>query len=98
MEISNWKRTTLLFLMVMLVCFQIQSKAQEDLTYKEIPVGVILDMGSWVGKTVHSCITITLSEFYKVNSHYQTRIVVHNRDTQGETLHALQTGKSFTDG
>ncbi|KAJ9567206.1 hypothetical protein OSB04_003172 [Centaurea solstitialis] len=69
----------------------IQPEAQEDLAYKEIPVGVILDMGSWVGKTVHSCIAITLSEFYKVNSHYQTRIVVHNRDTQGETLHALHT-------
>ncbi|GJZ21603.1 extracellular ligand-binding receptor [Tanacetum coccineum] len=65
------------------------SKAQEDSSYKEIPVGVILDMGSWVGKTVHSCITMALSDFYTVNSHYKTRIVLHSRDTHGEPLHAL---------
>ncbi|KAJ9567207.1 hypothetical protein OSB04_003173 [Centaurea solstitialis] len=67
----------------------IHSKAQEDPSYKEIPVGVILDMGSWVGKTVHSCITISLSDFYMVNSPYKTRIVLHYRDTHGEPLHAL---------
>ncbi|KAJ9567210.1 hypothetical protein OSB04_003176 [Centaurea solstitialis] len=72
-------------------CFaMVQPIAQDDSAYTEIPVGVILNMRSWVGKTVHSCITIALSEFYKINDHYQTRIVVHNRDTQGETLHALR--------
>ncbi|KAA8550528.1 hypothetical protein F0562_002212 [Nyssa sinensis] len=55
----------------------------------EIPVGVILDMGSWVGKTVHSCITMAVSEFYALNSHYKTRIVLHTRDSQGEPLPAL---------
>ncbi|KAJ9567212.1 hypothetical protein OSB04_003178 [Centaurea solstitialis] len=93
MEISNKKRTGLLFLTMMLLCFQIQSKAQEDSTYKEIPVGVILNMGSWVGKTIHSCIIIALSEFYKVNGHYQTRLLLQNRDTQGETLHALHSAQ-----
>nr|GEU93743.1 extracellular ligand-binding receptor [Tanacetum cinerariifolium] len=68
---------------------KICSKAQEDSSYKEIPVGVILDMGSWVGKTVHSCMTMALSDFYTVNSHYKTRIVLHSRDTHGEPLHAL---------
>nr|GEZ74692.1 extracellular ligand-binding receptor [Tanacetum cinerariifolium] len=65
------------------------SKAQEDSSYKEIPVGVILDMGSWVGKIVHSCMNMALSEFYTVNNHYKTRIVLHSRDTHGEPLHAL---------
>ncbi|KAJ9565105.1 hypothetical protein OSB04_001071 [Centaurea solstitialis] len=88
---SNKKRAHLLLLVLMLLCFRVQPKAQDDSAYMEIPVGVILNMRSLVGKTVHSCITIALSEFYKVNSHYQTRIVVHNRDTQGETLHALHT-------
>ncbi|XP_024981032.1 glutamate receptor 1.4-like [Cynara cardunculus var. scolymus] len=91
MEINGRKRTNLLFLILMLLYFQLHLKAHEDPSYKEIPVGVILDMGSRVGKIIHSCITITLSEFYKVNSHYQTRIVLHNRDIQGETLHALHT-------
>ncbi|CAK9154355.1 unnamed protein product [Ilex paraguariensis] len=56
---------------------------------KEIPVGLILDLGSWVGKTVHSCITMAISDFYAQNSHYKKRIVLHTRDSQGEPLHAL---------
>ncbi|XP_024980757.1 glutamate receptor 1.2-like isoform X1 [Cynara cardunculus var. scolymus] len=67
----------------------IYSKAQEYPSYKEIPVGVILDMGSWVRKTIYGCITMALSDFYTVNSHYQTRIVLHDRDTHGEPLQAL---------
>ncbi|KAJ9565143.1 hypothetical protein OSB04_001109 [Centaurea solstitialis] len=93
MEMSTKKSTHLFLLLIMLtlLCYQVQPKAQDDSSYTEIPVGVILDMRSWVGKTVHSCITIALFEFYKVNDHYQTRIVVHNRDSRGETLHALRT-------
>ncbi|KAD4584316.1 hypothetical protein E3N88_21917 [Mikania micrantha] len=55
----------------------------------EIPVGVILDMGSRVGQTIMSCISIAVSEFYAVNSHYKTRIVLHSRDTHGEPMHAV---------
>ncbi|GJW80107.1 hypothetical protein Tco_0144082 [Tanacetum coccineum] len=72
---------------------QICSKAQEDSSYKEIPVGVILDMGSWVGKIVHSCMNMALSDFYTVNNHYKTRIVIHSMDTHGEPLHALSADK-----
>ncbi|KAK1436981.1 hypothetical protein QVD17_02765 [Tagetes erecta] len=66
------------------------SQAQNaDPPYMEIPIGVILDMGSWVGKTVHSWISMAVSEFYTINNHYKTRIVLHIRDTHGEPLHAL---------
>ncbi|PWA35082.1 Extracellular ligand-binding receptor [Artemisia annua] len=92
MEIISRKRTDVFFLILMLFCFQLPIKAQDDPSY-EIPVGVILDMGSWVGKTVHSCITMTLSDFYTVNNRYKTRIILHGRDTHGEPLHALSTGK-----
>ncbi|KAL8232960.1 hypothetical protein R6Q57_002738 [Mikania cordata] len=64
-------------------------KAQADPPYLEVPVGVILDMGSRVGKTIMSCISIAVSEFYADNSHYKTRIVIHSRDTHGEPIHAL---------
>ena len=93
MDISSRKRRDLLFLVLMTLCFQIRSNAQEVPAYNEIPVGVILDMGSWLGKTVHSCITMALSDFYTLNSNYTTRIVIHNRDTHGEPLHALSAGK-----
>ncbi|KAD4584312.1 hypothetical protein E3N88_21913 [Mikania micrantha] len=55
----------------------------------EVPVGVILDMGSRIGKTIMSCISIAVSEFYTDNSPYKTRIVLHSRDTHGEPIHAL---------
>ncbi|KAJ9567211.1 hypothetical protein OSB04_003177 [Centaurea solstitialis] len=90
MEINGKKSICHLFLILMLlICFQLHSKAQENESYKEIPVGVILDMGSLVGKSVHSCITMALSDFYTVNSHYKTRILLHDRNTHGEPLHAL---------
>ncbi|KAI3678653.1 hypothetical protein L6452_37954 [Arctium lappa] len=72
-----------------MLLWELRSKAQEDPSYKEIPVGVILDLGSWVGRTVHSCITMAVSDFYAVNSHYKTRIVLHDRDAHGEPMHAL---------
>ncbi|KAL8253094.1 hypothetical protein R6Q59_036787 [Mikania micrantha] len=91
MEIISSKSPCLFVLILILLCFLTHSKAQADPPFMEIPVGVILDMGSRVGKTVNSCISIVLSEFYAVNSHYKTRIVLHSRDTHGEPLHALST-------
>ncbi|KAM0067032.1 putative solute-binding protein family 3/ domain of MltF [Helianthus debilis subsp. tardiflorus] len=90
MDISRNRKST--YLILILLCFQIHSKAQEDPPCIEISVGVILDMGSWVGKTVHSWITMAVSEFYRVNSHYKTRILLHSRDTHGEPRQALSAG------
>ncbi|KAJ9565139.1 hypothetical protein OSB04_001105, partial [Centaurea solstitialis] len=90
MEISRKKSINLLFLILMLLCFQILSDTQEDPL--EIPVGVILDMGSWDGKTIYGCIRMAVSDFYTVNSRYKTRIVLHNRDTHGEPLNSLSAG------
>lgn len=92
MEINSRTSLYLNFILIsILVCFQIYSKAEAEADM-EIPVGVILDMGSSSGKTVHRCISMAVSEFYAVNSHYKTRIALHNRDTHGEPLHALSAG------
>ncbi|CAI9300861.1 unnamed protein product [Lactuca saligna] len=77
------------FLILMLLSFQTLLTANEDPSYKDIQVGVILDMESWVGKIVYGCITQAISDFYTENPHYRTRIVFTKRDTQGETLRAL---------
>ncbi|KAA8550518.1 hypothetical protein F0562_002202 [Nyssa sinensis] len=78
-------------LLTQLFAHELNQSASDGLSTvaNEIPVGVILDMGSWVGKTVHSCITMAVSEFYALNSHYKTRIVLHTRDSKGEPLPAL---------
>ncbi|MFS7964439.1 hypothetical protein Hanom_Chr08g00750391 [Helianthus anomalus] len=58
-------------------------------------VGVILDIGSGVGKVIYRCITMDISDFYKANPHYITRIVFNTTDTKGEPLIALYAGMPF---
>lgn len=55
----------------------------------EIKVGVILDMGSLTGKSIYSCITMALSDFYASNGQYRTRIILHLRDSQGQSMLAI---------
>ncbi|MBA0576464.1 hypothetical protein Golob_027507, partial [Gossypium lobatum] len=54
-----------------------------------IHVGLILDAQSWVGKIVDSCISLAISDFYSRNRHYQTKLIVHNRDSEGDSLLVL---------
>lgn len=61
----------------------------------EIPVGVIVDEGSWVGKTVEISMSMAISDFYALNSHYKTRVVLHTRNSEGEPLRALSAGMFF---
>ncbi|KAL7584331.1 hypothetical protein Lser_V15G42039 [Lactuca serriola] len=77
------------FLTLMLLSFQSLLAAHEDPTYKEVQVGVILDMESGVGKVIYRCISMAISDFYTANPHYTTRIAFTTRDTKGEPLRAL---------
>lgn len=61
----------------------------------EIPVGVIVDEGSWVGKTVEISMSMAICDFYALNSHYKTRVVLHTRNSEGEPLRALSAGMFF---
>ncbi|KAL5737984.1 hypothetical protein ACOSP7_030745 [Xanthoceras sorbifolium] len=58
---------------------------------EEIHVGVILDMGSWEGKTLQTCISMAISDFYTKHDYYKTRVVLHTRDSKGEPLLALSS-------
>ena len=63
---------------------------------QNVSVGVVLDMESWVGKMGLSCIHMSLSEFYEANSHYNTRIVLHPKDSAADVVGAAAAGsKSF---
>ena len=61
----------------------------------EVHVGVILDMGSREGKTIHSCVSMAISDFYSLHTDYEVRIVLHTRDSKGNPLLALSAGKLF---
>lgn len=57
-----------------------------------VDVGIVLDMESWIGKSIHSCITMAISDFYALNEGYGTRLVVHTRDTKGDPLQTISEG------
>ncbi|CAH1433107.1 unnamed protein product [Lactuca virosa] len=54
-----------------------------------IGMGIILDMESWIGKSIHKCITMAISDFYDLNHSYKTRIVVHTRDSKGDLVKSM---------
>lgn len=59
-----------------------------------INVGVVLDMDEWFGKMSMSCISVALSDFYSSDhgSSYQTRLVLHTRDSKRDIVGAAAAG------
>ncbi|KAL5562236.1 hypothetical protein UlMin_031983 [Ulmus minor] len=58
----------------------------------EVHVGVILDMDSIEAKIVHSCISMSLADFYTLHTNYYTKLVLHTRDSKRQPLLALSSG------
>ena len=69
--------------------------AQNAIEYKEeeFHVGVILDMGTAVGKVAHTSILIAVKDFYAVHLNYTTRLVLHIRDSMSDDVQAASAGK-----
>ena len=57
----------------------------------EVKVGVILDSDT-VGKVGLSCLKMALSDFYESRSFYNTRLVLHVRDSNKDVVRAASTG------
>ncbi|EOX93708.1 Glutamate receptor 1.1, putative [Theobroma cacao] len=96
MEMKRKNRILLLFVIINLTSCLGKLSGKPVLTNKtenemvnEVHVGVILDMGSLEGKILQRCISMAISDFYSVHDHYKTRLVLHTRDSKGETLNAL---------
>ncbi|XP_026397111.1 glutamate receptor 2.7-like [Papaver somniferum] len=51
-------------------------------------VGVILDLTSTVGNVTETCISIAVSNFYKIHPNQNTRVVTHIRDSKGDPITA----------
>ncbi|TXG55691.1 hypothetical protein EZV62_020947 [Acer yangbiense] len=67
------------------------NKTHQKSVAEEIDVGVILDMGSWEGRILQSCISMAISDFHNIHGYSKTRIVIHNRDSKAEPLRALSS-------
>ncbi|PUZ74981.1 hypothetical protein GQ55_1G110300 [Panicum hallii var. hallii] len=55
---------------------------------EEFHVGVVLDLGTIVGKVAHTNISIAVEDFYAVHPNYTTRIVLHVRDSLSDDVQA----------
>ncbi|XP_010098408.2 glutamate receptor 2.7 [Morus notabilis] len=54
----------------------------------EVNVGVILNLDTGVGKVGLSCLKMALSDFYNSRSFYNTRLVLHVRDSNKDVVKA----------
>lgn len=60
--------------------------------HKELHVGVILDLDSLVGKIARTSISLAMEDFYAAHGHYNTRLVLHIRDSKTDDLQAASDG------
>jgi glutamate receptor, ionotropic, plant len=59
----------------------------------EFDVGVVLDLGTTVGKVALTSITMAIEDFYAVHSNYTTRLALHIKDSMGDDVQAACAGK-----
>ncbi|KAL6846533.1 hypothetical protein ACP4OV_023981 [Aristida adscensionis] len=55
---------------------------------EEFHVGVVLDLGTIVGKVARTSISIAMEDFYATHPNYTTRLVPHFRDSMGDDVEA----------
>ncbi|KAG7588966.1 Ionotropic glutamate receptor [Arabidopsis suecica] len=66
-----------------------------NIVFEEVRVGLVVDLGSIQGKILKTSISLALSDFYRVNNSYRTRVSVLARDSQGDPLLALAAAKDL---
>jgi ionotropic glutamate receptor len=59
---------------------------------EEFHVGVILDLGSLVGKVSRTSISLAAEDFYSVHQNYRTKLAIHIRDSMGNEVQAASAG------
>ena len=65
----------------------------EPLMAKEvIPIGVVLDLNSPVGRVAESYMSMALSDFYAVNDNYSTRLTLFKEDSGDDVVAAASAG------
>jgi ionotropic glutamate receptor len=65
----------------------------EPLMAKEIiPVGVVLDLNSTVGRVAESYMSIALSDFYAVNDNYRTKLSLFTKNSGDDVIAAASAG------
>ncbi|KAM0880690.1 hypothetical protein ACQ4PT_033394 [Festuca glaucescens] len=76
-----------LLLLLLPISFAIAQNAPTE-EVQEFHVGVILDLGSMVGKIARTSISLAMEDFYAVHQNYSTKIVLHIRDSMSDDVQA----------
>ncbi|CAE6070320.1 unnamed protein product [Arabidopsis arenosa] len=79
-----------LHLLLISNCFASSQNGDVDERVRiQVRVGLVLDLGSVEGKIVRSSVSMALSDFYVINSHFKTRVSLSVKNSHGEPLLAL---------
>ena len=57
-----------------------------------IPIGVVLDLKSPVGRVAERYMSMALSDFYAVNHNYSTRLSLFTKDSGNDVIAAASAG------
>ncbi|KAL1825360.1 hypothetical protein ACET3Z_012138 [Daucus carota] len=68
-----------------------------DHVIEEVKIGLLLDLNSSLGKMVESCIKMAYSDFYKLHSHYRTRLLFRTENYHGIVEAALKAQELLND-
>jgi ionotropic glutamate receptor len=61
----------------------------------EFHVGVILNLGSLVGKVAQTSVSLAVEDFYAAHPNYSTKLVLHIRDSMDSDVQAASAGMCF---
>ena len=89
MEIT---RRVILLLLLPINLATAQNASTQGQGVQEFHVGVVLDLGSMVGKMARTSISLAMEDFYAVHQNYSTKIVLHIRDSMGDDVQAATEG------
>ncbi|XP_037472509.1 glutamate receptor 2.8-like [Triticum dicoccoides] len=82
MEVQN----VILLLLLTINLAITQNTSREEA--QELHVGVILDLGSIVGKMARTSVSLAMEDFYAVHRNYSTKLVLHIRDSMSDDVQA----------
>ena len=79
-----------LIFLLLIILFSVVTAHQNS--NKQIPVGVILDFDTLVGKMARTSIAMAVEDFYTRHSNYSTRLVLYTRDSNNDNVKATLAG------
>ena len=78
---------TLMFLLFVIIVSVVTAQNSN----RNIPVGVILDLDTLVGKMARTSMAMAVEDFYMVHWNYSTRLVIYTRDSNHDNVNVQAT-------